>query len=398
MGEKGKLRFDLKFDEQWQELITSSEIDECREIGVRRERIDFVLDFLDRKMHSLRRKEPSPMLTILALPMEIIRMCKKPEQKGYHITITDRRFKKELTPSQLEGDYDFHNIIKVVGMKHKMPTQLILPPTLDVYRVRGVQDLATRAWNLSVALYYKVYGIPWKIAQLEPGTCYAGISFCRELDEDGIPSMRASIAHLFLHTGECLILTGEPFKWDEPNVSPRLTEEQSQTIRENIVNAYRDTHGVDPKRLVIHKKSKFTPQEHDGFLSKKGSIKQTDLLTISISPADWFREGKYPTVRGMVLKCPGPEYLVFTLGFIPSMNTFPKGGIPKPIRIRPYNLDSTDLKMCKEILSLSKLNWNNADFCDQFPITISASEMIGEILSESRARNIEPSEEFRYYM
>ena len=29
--------------------------------------------------------------------------------------------------------------------------------------------------------------------------------------------------------------------------------------------------------------------------------------------------------------------------------------------------------MCHEILSLTKLNWNNADFCDQLPITITAA-------------------------
>jgi hypothetical protein len=54
--------------------------------------------------------------------------------------------------------------------------------------------------------------------------------------------------------------------------------------------------------------------------------------------------------------------------------------------------------MCKEILALSKLNWNNTDFSDQFPVTLSVSKTISEILSEARAREIEPTNQYRYYM
>ena len=77
------------------------------------------------------------------------------------------------------------------------------------------------------------------------------------------------------------------------------------------------------------------------------------------------------------------EYYLFTLGYIPQLQTFPKPGIPMPVRIRVANLDSPEQKMCKEVLSLTRLNWNNADFCDQMPITISASDRIGDNLIRS---------------
>jgi len=399
LGIDGKLRFDVTFDEQWQETISSSDISECRGIETREERVEYFLDLLERKIKSIHKKEPSPMLTICPLSIELIRMCRSPQQKGYHITISHRRFEKGgITAAQLKGDYDLHNIVKVFGMKYEMPTQLVLPPTLDVNRKRDVQDLATRAWNLSMGLYYKSKGIPWKIAQLEPGTCYAGISFYRELDSEGKPSMRASITHLFLHTGECLVLTGQPFRWDEPNVSPRLTHEQASSIRSQIIEAYSDTHGQKPSRLVIYKKTTFTDDEKKGFLDTRDSIRQTDLLTIKSSSINWYRDGDWPVLRGTVVKCPGPEYLIFTLGFIQEMNTYPKPGVPIPIRVQPFNLDSPETKMCREILSLSKLNWNNADFCDRFPVTLSVSDTISEILAEARASEIEPSDEYRYYM
>jgi hypothetical protein len=399
LGIEGKLHFDIKFDEQWQELILSSDISECRQIEKREDRIDYFLDLLERKIKSIHSKQPNPTLTICALPLEIIRMLKTPDQKGYHITVTHRRFGKDgATVQQLKGDYDLHNIVKVFGIKYEMPTQLILPPTLDITKVRGVQDLATRAWNISMALYYKSKGIPWKIAQLESGTCYAGISFYRELDDEGQPTMKASIAHLFLHTGECLVLTGEPFTWDDVRKSPRLTEEQAQSIRTQIIEAYENTHDQAPSRLVIHKKSLFSPKEKKGFLNGHDSVRQIDLLTLKSSSIDWYRNGKWPILRNTVIKCLGPEYFIFTLGFIQEMQTFPKPGIPIPLRVIPANLDSSETKMCKEILALSKLNWNNTDFSDQFPVTLSVSKTISEILSETRARDIKPSDQYKYYM
>jgi len=399
LGIEGKLRFDVKFDEQWHEIISSTDIDECRQIATREERIDYFLDILEQKIRNLHKKEPSPMLTICALPIEIIRMCKSPGQKGYHIIIAHRRFGKErVSPPQLKGDYDLHHIIKVFGMKYQMPTQVVLPSTLDVDRKRNVQPMATRAWNLSMALYYKSKGIPWKLAQLDPGTCYAGISFFRALDSEGKPSMRASIAHLFLHTGECLVLTGQPFTWVAPNISPRLTEDQARSVRNQIIEAYAEIHEQKPSRLVIYKKSTFTSDEKKGFLATKDSIRQTDLLTVQKTSIRWYRNGDWPVLRGTVIKCPSHEYLIFTLGFIQEMQTFPKPGIPIPIRVQTFNLDSPDIRMCREILSLSKLNWNNADFCDQFPVTLSVSDTISKILAETRACEIDPSDEYRYYM
>jgi len=133
-------------------------------------------------------------------------------------------------------------------------------------------------------------------------------------------------------------------------------------------------------------------------LSATTNVSQRDLLTLNRSKIDWYREGSYPTVRGNVFKTCENDFFVFTLGYIPQLKTFPKPGIAVPVRVRCANLDSPERKMCKELLSLTRLNWNNADFCDQMPITISASRRIGNILSESRARDIDISSEYRFYM
>jgi len=398
LGLEGRLRFDIKFDEQWQETITKQDIEECRKQERRTDRVLYTLELIESRLESLHQKEPSPDVVFIAVPMGVIKMCKLSGQVGLKITLAHRRFGSVPTEEQMRGDYDFHNIIKVMGMKHHLPTQVILPTSLDLERKIGVQDLATRAWNLTVATYYKSKGVPWKLTELESGTCYAGISFYRELDPDGRQSMRASVAQIFLHTGESLVLRGDPFEWPEYDRYPHLNEEQTAALLGKIKTAYVKTHNERPKRLVIHKSSAFTEEEISGFLNDAQTVKQTDLITLTRSSFNWHREGTYPIVRGIVVKSPEPEFYIFTLGYIPQLQTYPKPGIPVPLRVRLANLDSPERKMCKEILSLTRLNWNNADFCDQMPITLLASDRIGDILSEARAREIETSSEYRFYM
>jgi len=398
LGLNERLRFDVRFDEQWQETLTTQDLEECEKQDKRTDRALYALDLVKDKMESLHQKVPNPDVVFIAIPMKIINMCKLYGQVGLKITLAHRRFGTIPTEEQMRGDYDFHNIIKVLSMKYNLPTQLILPTTLDLERKIGIQDLATRAWNLAVATYYKSKGIPWKLTELESGTCYAGISFYRELDPEGKHSMRASVAQIFLHTGESLVLRGDPFEWPESDPHPRLSEEQALALREKIIDAYIKTHNERPERLVIHKSTAFTSEEVNGFLKNNGTIKQTDLLALTKSSINWYREGNYPIVRGIVVKASGPEFYIFTLGYIPQLETYPKSGIPKPVRVRVANLDSPERKMCKETLSLTRLNWNNADFCDLMPITMLASDRIGDILSEARAREIEPSTEYKFYM
>ena len=398
LGLDGKLRHDIRFDSQWEQTIDKSNMDECERKTDRIQRTEYLLKMIEDKLEAIHGVQPNPDVVFVSLPSETLKLCIVPGQKGLKITLANKRFRAELSNEQKAGDFDFHDIIKVLGMKYRLPTQFILPTTLDLDR-KTLQDLATRAWNLTVAIYYKTRGVPWKLAELEPDTCYAGVSFYRECSPDGQQFMRAGVARVFLATGEALVLKGDPFKWNDPHAEPHLNEEQAVALMDKIIAEYKKSHkDKPPQRLVLHKTSEYTSEEKVGFLKACETIPQKDLLTVTRSKIDWYREGSYPTVRGNVFKVSGTEFYIFTLGYIPQLKTFPKPGIPVPIRVQVANLDSPDRLMCKEILALTRLNWNNADFCDQMPITISASRRIGSILSEARAREIEISNEYKFYM
>lgn len=112
---------------------------------------------------------------------------------------------------------DFHNLLKAKAMDLGVPVQLLLPSTYDESkhhrqkrrsdRIRRLQDEATRAWNVYVALYYKAGGVPWRIAR-DPAdltSCYAGVSFYNTLDRE---KLLTSTAQVFNERGDGVVLRG----------------------------------------------------------------------------------------------------------------------------------------------------------------------------------------------
>lgn len=53
LGLEGRLRFDVHFDEQWQETIDRANIVECKSIDKRTDKALYILDLIDAKLESL---------------------------------------------------------------------------------------------------------------------------------------------------------------------------------------------------------------------------------------------------------------------------------------------------------------------------------------------------------
>ena len=76
----------------------------------------------------------------------------------------------EVEHSAAAVNLDFHNLLKARAMDLGVPIQLLLPSTYDASkhrrqkrrseRIRSLQDEATRAWNIYIALYYKAGEFP----------------------------------------------------------------------------------------------------------------------------------------------------------------------------------------------------------------------------------------------
>lgn len=54
--------------------------------------------------------------------------------------------------------------------------------------------------------------------------------------------------------------------------------------------------------------------------------------------------------------------------------------VPRSLRFRCDRSDQTPVSLAKEILALTKMNWNNTQFDNSEPITLHAARQVGDIL------------------
>ncbi|MCP4609733.1 MAG: hypothetical protein GY845_13580 [Planctomycetes bacterium] len=290
--------------------------------------------------------------------------------------------------------HDFHHYLKSEAMNYRIPIQLVLPSTFGVgtrgkstkkkrrrKKTRQLQDPATRAWNLFTAMYYKVGCVPWRLSRQSSDydTCYIGVSFYKSLDQK---SVLTSIAQIFNERGEGVVVRGGQAQQSKRDRTPHLNNEDSEKILVQALQRYRDEHKNMPARVVLHKSSYFTEEEIEGFCTglKQEHISMTDMLSIRTSSIRLFRTGAYPVLRGTHMQLGGNKHLLYTRGSVPFFETYPGLYIPRALEIQFDNIEQSSETLCREILALTKMNWNNTQFDMREPITIRAARSVGNIL------------------
>jgi len=101
--------------------------------------------------------------------------------------------------------------------------------------------------------------------------------------------------------------------------------------------------------------------------------------------------------RGTLLKLNNETAHLWTHGYKPKLKTYDGAETPKPLRIHIQYGQADIVQVAKDILGLTKLNYNNAKLANTQPVTIEFSEDVGEILVDNpKAAN--PKTQFRYYI
>jgi hypothetical protein len=74
--------------------------------------------------------------------------------------------------------------------------------------------------------------------------------------------------------------------------------------------------------------------------------------------------------------------------------------VPNPLSIRIIRgKGNVDIEtVCKDILALTKLNYNSCRFCDGIPVTLKFANVIGDILTAGIIDSLKPALPFRYYI
>lgn len=291
-----------------------------------------------------------------------------------------------------------------------IPVQLILEDTIE--QKKRLQDMSMIAWNFTTAQYYKTDSIPWALTDIDKDSCFVGISFHSVLS-DTENLKRSSIAQAFNREGKGLIFVGKQFTWDQNAMkvrAPHLTYEYANNLMKSVIETYvKQNRGLRPRRVVVHKTTDFWNTAinadyaevegiKDGIRSILGDEVEIDLVTIKNSEIKLFRTaGKYPVARGTLMEIDKAEGVLFTTGYIPHFETFPGVHMPLGKSVQIFEGESTLRNVCKEILALTKMNFNNCNYYDSLPITLRFAQKVGEII-QYLPDGFDPPSKYYFYM
>jgi argonaute-like protein implicated in RNA metabolism and viral defense len=204
---------------------------------------------------------------------------------------------------------------------------------------------------------------------------------------------------MFDERGRGLILRGGRARIDKGDLHPYIDRADAYDLMRRSLKAYYGQHHHYPARVVILKTSRFESEEANGFREalKEANVAYTDMIWISeSSPITMFREGDYPPMRGTMIGL-GKEALLFTRGSVPIYRTYPGLRVPRPIMLRPHSLDTPMGDIARDILGLTKMNWNSTQFDGALPIPIRAARQVGKVLKHLPIGQKEASD-YPYYM
>lgn len=360
-------------------------------------RVGLLKRFVAEEVRALAALDSPPDVVICAMSQKLEELCRT----GIAAHDRERADVAEFLAGDVEDAPDDTSRSFRRGLKAEcmdvVPTQLIWHKTLA--GTRGVQDLATRAWNLATAIMYKAKIIPWRLADVLEGSCFVGMSFYHE-DEARSPFLRTSIAQAFTERGEGFVLRGDTVEWDERKQrerAPHLDPAQAQTILTRVLEIYEKQVGTKPRKVVLHKTSRYSNEERAGFeAALSGSAAHYALLTLTRRGIFCLRPGYKAVLRGTAVELGEKKGIVYTTGYAPFLRCYAGLRIPQPVEISE-NWGSLTFRDCAEdLLRLTKLNWNTSDFCTHDPITLAFARRVGEILKLAGDR--EPAVQYRYYM
>ncbi|MCF3947231.1 argonaute/piwi family protein [Acidiphilium iwatense] len=380
LGNQNPFRCKFEVPDGATATISRRQVNEITGIGRHDEAVRHAVELVTSQLSALIEGNAKPDVIVLALPIPLI---------------------EKLVNAKSEEDDDdddggdmlnFRDLLKAKTLHLPVPTQIVWPDTWDdaakiprkVKRDsnRQTQVKATRAWNLLNALFYKAGKVPWRLLpdQAEYRTSFLGIGFYRDLDGQ---QLWTSTAQMFDERGRGLILRGARAQTETRGRHPYLTAKDAEELVVQSIAAYKAHHRHVPARLMVLKTSRFRPEEAEGIdaaLGKSG-IEMSDLVWVQeSSPIAIFRDGNYPVLRGTFVDLDG-KGLLYTRGSVPFYGTFPGLRVPRPLLLVPHeNSDSKILTVAKDVLALTKVNWNTTQFDQKLPAPIKAAREVGRIL------------------
>ncbi|MFB9843908.1 argonaute/piwi family protein [Mucilaginibacter ginsenosidivorans] len=309
----------------------------------------------------------------------------------------------------LETSFDLHDFIKATAAMQNIATQVVREGSAIKYKCR-----CSVMWRLSIALYVKAGGIPWKLTSLDQNSAFIGLSYAMRMNTHTSKfEYTTCCSQVFDGDGTGL----EFIAYDAAEIesvkgeNPFLSRAEMRRLMSRSLELYQRKHaGRRPSRLIVHKTSQFTQNEIDGaFDAIPGNI-NLELLQV-VQDTNWrgikyIEKGKfkqpdmYPLDRGAYLQTGAQEVLLWTQGniLLSGKNFFKEGkNIPSPLMIRRFAGEGGWDRNCQAIMGLTKMNWNHDAMYDRLPVTLGYAKVLATTIKRMNQLVNKPYE-FKYFM
>jgi hypothetical protein len=292
-------------------------------------------------------------------------------------------------------DFNLHDAIKGVGAALGIPTQ-VLNDNSWTYHCR-----ASVAWRLSIALYTKAGGTPWKLADTQEAqdTAYIGLAYARRgnLTEGRYVTCCSQV---FDADGGGMQFVAYDVGGDVDLRNPFLSRDQMRSVMARSIALYQRRHGgVLPRRVVVHKSGQFKDDEVAGADDALRGVPEVECVQVQNrnpwravrllapnSEAERNKPDAWPIRRGTMIPLSGRATLLWVGGNAPAAaeqgNYFQGGNsIPGPLILTRFAGRGSLESMASDALSLTKMDWNNDALFDPLPVTIMYSQRLARTIS-----------------
>lgn len=285
--------------------------------------------------------------------------------------------------------FDLHDFVKAYAVQKGIATQFIEEGTF-------ANPSPCRVWWwLSLALYTKGMRTPWVLDSMDKDTAYVGLGFSIDHTAPKNQKVTLGCSHIYNHQGQGLQyrLT----KLENPLIRGRnafMSLEDARRLGEKIRELFFEARRRLPHRVVLHKNTPFLRDEQTGLLEGLSGVDQVEMVQVEIDHSlryvssfhgrNGIQEGMFPVNRGTAVCVDDFSALIWVHGSTKIMNdnkTYYQGKrrIPAPLKIKKFSGQSDLDLIVREIMGLSKMDWNTFDLYTQLPATVQSSSQIARI-------------------
>ena len=417
--------FDVAFGARWPEpertyILDSEKLHRAACLADRHERTYAVVNLYLDQMANIGRLDEKPALAVCVVPDEVYQNCRTqksvskpsdkrrtPEQRRQLQSIlkdrtsgqtrmfaeTDLHSVDDPALEKYELSPDFRRQLKARMMQHELPVQIVQESTLRITdEIRkgepGQNPLSDRLWNFSTGVFYKLGRKPWRLDSARDGVCYIGLAYKR----GNSARTACCAAQLFLDSGDGLVFVGDFGPWySEERNEFHLTPAAAHELLKGALTTYAALGGHPLREVFLHARSGLDKEEFAGF--RQACPANVNLVGIRVrkdrqgprlfrhdAHPDVSRRGMYPILRGIFWQRTDRSGFLFTSGFKERIAAYDGWEVPVPLGITLQHGEADLVLIARDILALSKVNYNACQLGESEPITVKYSDRVGEIL------------------